>query len=150
MSCHRMQASLLRGIVHWRAQNLLPKTAKAVFREALNHSARAGSERFFPSRRFRKRWNPVWISRFLNRTDGGKDPLPSRSRIIQRFPNRLPSGAQHFGKRLEYHKRRNSRSALSKHCPAGKEMESIISREGAALLLPFFAAVYPHINNMPG
>ena len=43
-------------------------------REALNHSARAGGERFFPSRRFRKRWNTVCISRFLNRTDGGKDP----------------------------------------------------------------------------
>ena len=54
--------------------------------EDLNHSARAGSERFFPSRRFRKRGNPVWISRFLNRTDGGKDPLLSRSQFIQRFP----------------------------------------------------------------
>ena len=24
---------------------------------------------------------------FLNRTDGGKDPLPSRTRIVQSFPN---------------------------------------------------------------
>ena len=65
-----------------------PELAPVCFQEALDHSARAGSERFFPSRRFRKRWNPVWISRFWNRTDGGKDPLPSRRRIIQRFPNR--------------------------------------------------------------
>ena len=43
-----------------------------LFREAQNNSARAGGERFFPSRRFRKRWNPVWISRFWNRADGGK------------------------------------------------------------------------------
>ena len=55
------------------------------FKEALNNSARAGGERFFPSRRFRKRWNPVWISRFWNRTDGGKAPLPSRRRIVQSF-----------------------------------------------------------------
>ena len=67
----------------------IPRMTKTMLfqenREALNHSARAGGERFFPSRRFRKRWNPVWISRFLNRTDGGKDPLPSRRRIVQRF-----------------------------------------------------------------
>ena len=62
-----------------------PELAPVCFQEALDHSARAGSERFFLSRRFRKRRNPVWISRFWNRTDGGKDPLPSRSRIIQRF-----------------------------------------------------------------
>ena len=60
-------------------------SSSGMVREALNHSARAGSERFFPSRRFRKRRNPVCISRFLNRTDGGKDPLPSRRRIVQRF-----------------------------------------------------------------
>ena len=38
---------------------------------------------YSPSVRFRKRWNPVWISHFLNRTDGEKDPLPSR--IVQSF-----------------------------------------------------------------
>ena len=34
---------------------------------------------------FRKQWNTVCISRFLNRTDGGKDKLPSRRRIVQSF-----------------------------------------------------------------
>ena len=62
-------------------------TCQYTTKEALSHSARAGGESFFPSRRFRKRWNPVWISRFWNRTDGEKDPLPSRRRIVQSFPN---------------------------------------------------------------
>ena len=62
-------------------------------KEALNNSARAGSERFFPSRRFRKRWNTVCITRFLNRTDGGKDPLLSRRRIVQSFPR---AGGERF------------------------------------------------------
>ena len=56
-------------------------------KEALIHSARAGGERFSLSRRFKKRRNTECISRFLNRADGGKDPLPSRRRIIQSFPN---------------------------------------------------------------
>ena len=53
--------------------------------EALIHSARAGSARFFSSRRFKKRRNTVCISRFLNCTDGEEDPLSSRRRMIQRF-----------------------------------------------------------------
>ena len=60
-------------------------TQRCCLREALNNSARAGGERFFPNRRFRKRRNTVCISRFLNRTDGEKDPLPSRRRIVQSF-----------------------------------------------------------------
>ena len=32
---------------------------------------------YSPSVRFRKRWNPVWISHFLNRTDGKKIRCPA-------------------------------------------------------------------------
>ena len=48
-------------------------------------SAKADSERFCPSQRFKKQRNPVWIFRFLNRMDGVNDPLLSRRRFIQRF-----------------------------------------------------------------
>ena len=75
-----------RARSHNRAASWEAARLTLVPQEALNHSARAGGERFFPSRRFRKRWNPVWISRFLIRTDGGKAPLPSRGRIVQSFP----------------------------------------------------------------
>ncbi len=54
-------------------------------REALIKSARAGSERFFSSRRLQKWRNTVCISHFLSRSDGEKDPLSSRRRFIQSF-----------------------------------------------------------------
>ena len=54
-------------------------------REALIKSARAGSERFFSSRRLQKWRNTVCISHFLSRADREKDPLSSRRRFIQRF-----------------------------------------------------------------
>ena len=46
-----------------------------MFREALNKSARADSERFFPSRRFKNR-GILAVFPVLNRADEGKDPLP--------------------------------------------------------------------------
>ena len=55
-------------------------------REALNKSARAGSERFCSQARFGKRRNTACISRFSNRRLGAKDPLSSRRRFIQSFP----------------------------------------------------------------
>ena len=54
-------------------------------REALIKSARAGSERFFSSRRVQKWRNTVCISHFRTRTDREKDPLSSRRRFIQSF-----------------------------------------------------------------
>ena len=57
-----------------------------IIREALNHSASAGGERLFPRRRFRKRWNPVWISRFWNRTDGGKSSVAQPQTNCSEFP----------------------------------------------------------------
>ena len=56
-------------------------------REALIKSARAGSRRFWFSRKFRKRGNTVCISRFWNCTAGAKDSPFGRRRFIQRFPS---------------------------------------------------------------
>ena len=53
--------------------------------EALNKSARAGSERFCSQTRFEKWGNTVCISHFSNRRLGAKDPLPSRRRFVQSF-----------------------------------------------------------------
>ena len=53
--------------------------------EALNKSTSAGGESLFLSRRLKRQRNPVWISRFLNRADGEKDPPASRSRFVQSF-----------------------------------------------------------------
>ena len=72
-----------------------------VVREALSKSVRADAERFWPSRKFKKWRNPVWISHFFNCTNGLKDPAFSRRRFIQSFPNsrsqsrppRTPPGA---------------------------------------------------------
>ena len=92
-------------------------------RETLNHSARAGSERFFPSRRFRKRWNPVCISRFLNRADGGKDPLPSRRRVVQRF----------------HRKRISARLGKSGNAACGAVLKRQKNAVGEALMIPLQA-----------
>ena len=53
--------------------------------EALNKSARAGSERFCSQTRFGKWRNTVCISHFSNRRLGANDPLPSRRRFVQSF-----------------------------------------------------------------
>ena len=74
--------SLRASALKWRGNGpdvlRTPENGDQVYiREALIHSARAGGEGVFSSRRFRKRWNPVWISRFLNRADGGKIRRPA-------------------------------------------------------------------------
>ena len=50
-------------------------------------SARAGAERIWHSRNFKKWRNPVWISHFLNCTDGAKDPAFRRRRFHRSFLN---------------------------------------------------------------
>ena len=50
-------------------------------------SARAGAERIWYSRIFKKWRNSVWISHFLKGTDVVKDPAFRRRRFIQRFPS---------------------------------------------------------------
>ena len=49
-------------------------------------SASADSERFYFLRKFEKSRNTGRISDFPNCTEGAKDPLLSRRRLIQRFP----------------------------------------------------------------
>ena len=46
-----------------------------MFREALNKSARADSERFFPAEGSKTEESWLYFP-FLNRADEGKDPLP--------------------------------------------------------------------------
>ena len=62
-------------------------------KEALIKSARAGSERFCSQARFGKWRNTLCISHFSNRRLGAKDPLSSRRRFIQSFPNQKIAGA---------------------------------------------------------
>ena len=56
-------------------------------REALIKSARAGSERFCPQASFEKWRNTLCISHFSKGSMWAKDPLSSRRRFIQSFPN---------------------------------------------------------------
>ena len=56
-------------------------------KEALNKLARAGSVRFFVRQKNGKQGNTVCISCFSFCVDGEKDPLSSRRRFIQSFPN---------------------------------------------------------------
>ena len=56
-------------------------------REALIKSARAGSERFCPQASFEKWRNTLCISHFSKGRMWAKDPLSSRRRFIQSFPN---------------------------------------------------------------
>ena len=53
-------------------------------------SARADSERFFSSRKFRKRRNTVCISRFQNCTDGAKDSPPAEGDLFRGSPSSQP------------------------------------------------------------
>ena len=57
------------------------------YREALMKLASADSEEFYYQTRCGKCGNTVGISHFLYRSLGTKDPLLSRSRLIQSFPN---------------------------------------------------------------
>ena len=61
----------------------------AISKEALIKSARAGSERFFVRQKNGKPGNTLCISGFSFCMDGEKDPLSSRRRFIQSFPNML-------------------------------------------------------------
>ena len=67
--------------------NELGKAALKLARimEALNKSARAGSDRFFVRQKNGKRRNTVCISRFSFCMDGKKDSLSSRRQFIQSF-----------------------------------------------------------------
>ena len=78
ISCRQVYTTASRQICQGRF-------IQSFLREALIKSARAGSERFFSSRRLQKWRNTVCISHFLSRADREKDPLSSRRRFIQRF-----------------------------------------------------------------
>ena len=66
------------------AKKLLSSRKGVHFREALDQSARAGSERFWFQARQDKRRN---TSHFGNRSLGAKDPLSSHRRLVQSFPH---------------------------------------------------------------
>ena len=51
-------------------------------KEALINSARAGIERFFPTEGS-KSGGILYVFRFLNRTDEGKDPLPAADELFR-------------------------------------------------------------------
>ena len=78
ISCRQLYTTISRQICQGQF-------IQSFLREALIKSARAGSERFFSSRRLQKWRNTVCISHFLSRADREKDPLSSRRRFIQRF-----------------------------------------------------------------
>ena len=69
------------------AKKLLSSHKGVHFREALDQSARAGSERFWFQARQDKRRNTLCISRLGCRSLGAKDPLSSRRRLVQSFPH---------------------------------------------------------------
>ena len=78
ISCRQLYTTISRQICQGQF-------IQSFLREALIKSARAGSERFFSSRRLQKWRNTVCISHFLSRADREKDPLSSRRRFIQSF-----------------------------------------------------------------
>ena len=78
ISCRQLYTTISRQICQG-------EFIQSFLREALIKSARAGSERFFSSRRLQKWRNTVCISHFLSRADREKDPLSSRRRFIQSF-----------------------------------------------------------------
>ncbi len=57
----------------------------AQLKEPRMKAAGADAEISCHSQTFKRRKQPVWISRFFSRGDGGNDPAFSRSRLIQRF-----------------------------------------------------------------
>ena len=104
---------------HSKIKRKLRRFLQSFPKEALIKSARAGSERFCSQARFGKwrntlctrkgyaasvsqlRWQRLrYISHFSNRRLGAKDPLSSRGRFIQSFPNQKIAGA--FPKRRRF------------------------------------------------
>ena len=77
----------------WKVHGVCAATVcdgRVVYKEALNNETRTDSERFSPSRKVEKHGNTGCISCFSTCTDGRKDPLLSRSRIVQRFHKEDP------------------------------------------------------------
>ena len=109
-------------LVRAAGHGLLSKNSKGVFRqpqnrrrpavlwvrETLNNEASADSRRFCHRRKFEKCGNTGCLSHFSNCTDGAKDSLFSRSRIVQRSL-RIRSGFTAAGRRTQ--------APCRLHCP---------------------------------